>query len=135
MTAANATIPSVYASGAPDAVSAVTLYRNPAPTTSGPSRLSGRRHHVYAPTATYDATNELCQTQLPFGSTSVGLRAVAHAITAVATVPPTPTASTTNTRSSLRPLHSSRETDPVAIRPHHPAGAARDTSYSIQHAG
>src|SRR6478672_7803274 len=99
---AHITIPSVYAGDAPDALNEVRAYRNPFPTRSGPSLLPGRRHHVYNPTPTYDATTRLLQIAVPCGSTSTGLRETAHAVRAVATAPPTPTASRTNTRASAR---------------------------------
>src|SRR6476469_3221052 len=99
---AHNTIPSVYADAAPDAFNEVAAYRNPFPTRSGPSLLPGRRHHVYNPTPTYDATTRLLQIAVPRGSTRIGLRETAQAVRAVATAPPTPTASRTNTRASAR---------------------------------
>jgi hypothetical protein len=111
------TIPSVYAQDAPDALNEVAAYRNPFPTKSGPSLLPGRRHHVYSPTPTFDATTRLLQIEVPCGSTSIGLRETAQAVKAVATAPPTPTARRSSTRGSARRRPSTlAETDVVVTR-------------------
>src|SRR6478672_7668150 len=110
---AHSTIPSVYAGAAPDAFNDVAAYRNPFPTTSGPNLLSGRRHHVYSPTTTYDATMRARQTASDVGATRIGLRATAHAVTPVAMVPAIPTATITSTRWSARSLRRISETEAV----------------------
>src|SRR4051812_32179083 len=79
---------------------------NPTPARMGPSGLCGRRHHEYAPTNTYAATNRLRQITKPDGSTRIGLLATAQAVPAVATSPPTATAETASVR-SMRRLHPS----------------------------
>jgi len=95
---AHITIPNVYADDAPDALKEVAAYRNPFPTKSGPSLLPGRRHHVYNPSPTQDATTRLLQNERPFGSAKIGLRATAQAVKAVATTPATPIATGANAR-------------------------------------
>src|SRR4051812_37073642 len=98
-------MPSVYAGDAPDALNVVAAYRNPLPTRSGPNLPSGRRHHVYSPTATFDATTRARQIETDSRSTRIGLRATAHSVSVVATTPATATAPSTSARPSLRPDH------------------------------
>ena len=131
---AHITIPNVYADDAPDALNDVAAYRNPFPTTNRPSLLSGRRHHAHSPTATYDATITPRQIESDIGSTSVGLRATAHTVKAVATTPAAPTASATATLISLRRLASTPDTDAVAITPNRQTSDIRDTKVLHPHA-
>src|SRR4051812_34763351 len=107
-------IPSVYAGDAPDALNDVAAYRNPLPTSSGPNLPSGRRHHAYSPTATYDATTRARQIETDFGSTRIGLRATAHSVSVVVTTPATATAPSTSARTSLRRDHGIADNDACA---------------------
>src|SRR3954454_14033079 len=108
------TIPSVYADDSPDALNDVAAYRNPFPTRSRPNLPSGRRHHVYSPTATYDATTRARQIETDSASTRIGLFATAHAVSAVATSPATPTGTNTSARGAAGRRQSRLETDAVA---------------------
>ena len=94
----------------PNAFNDVGAYRNPFPIRSGPNRLSGRRHHVYSPTTTYKPTTTDRQIASDVGATRIGLRATAHAVTPVATIPARPTATATSTVASGRRFSCSPET-------------------------
>src|SRR4029450_1806651 len=87
MNAASTTRPNVYGQGLSAALKDVSAYRKPAPATRRPSRLSGRRHHVYVPTAMYDATKSPLMAALPVGLSSTGLRATTQTVAPVAAAP------------------------------------------------
>jgi hypothetical protein len=70
-----------------DAIRDVPAYRSATPATRSPSRLSGRRHHMYVPAPTQVATSTPRTIPIQSASTAIGLRATNQMVAVDATAP------------------------------------------------